>query len=585
MLFRLARAVRHLPVRALSAVVVLLAFGWATSLWARFEHLSHLSRTAAALLAGGVLMVWWMRNLAPVVSTGAWVARRDRASQHAGGVATWMDVGELAGTTAMRRRATVLRPSLRRRPYLLRRFTPVTAYATRMVITGPIPVGNTIWSACEEVTLRLGGPRSGKSLSLACHGLDAPGALLVTSSRKDLLEHTERTRARKGRVDVFNPTGLGALPSTVRWSVLAGCTDYATALRRAADLIPEGGSSEGERWDAQARGLLAVLMHAAALQGSNLRTVLDWISPADALAREQILQALAESSATNERALASDVRSIYATNERTLTSITTTMLPALRWLNDTTAAEIGDANLDDPDFLDVELFVARKRDSLYLIGRDGGAKTLLGALTAEVAHQVRMIAAAAPDGRLDPPMTALLDEAPLTCGPIPLHDWTADMGGRGFTIHIAAQSIAQLRDTWGRDRAEAILGNTASLLLFGGLKNADDLQDAVTLCGTRFMALDPDDNRPMPVMTAHEISELAPGTALVLRNGLRPVVGRAPSVLDRRDPVLAPALAAAWRQLNALVDDLAERIAARRKVAVPAFAEISQRGADDGGVA
>ncbi len=262
----------------------------------------------------------------------------------------------------------MLRPSLRRRPYLLRRFTPVTAYATRLVTAGPIPVGNTIWSACEEVTLRLGGPRSGKSLSLACHGLDAPGALLVTSSRKDLLEHTERARARKGRVDVFNPTGLGGLPSTVRWSVLAGCTDYATALRRAADLIPEGGSSEGERWDAQARGLLAVLMHAAALQGGNLRTVLDWISPADALAREQILQALAESGAANERALASDVRSIYATNERTLTSITTTMLPALRWLNDTTAAEIGDANLDDPDFLDVEL-VRRPQTGLPLPDR------------------------------------------------------------------------------------------------------------------------------------------------------------------------------------------------------------------------
>ncbi len=154
------------------------------------------------------------------------------------------------------------------------------------------------------------------------------------------------------------------------------------------------------------------------------------------------------------------------------------------------------------------------------------------------------------------------------------------MGGRGFTIHIAAQSIAQLRDTWGRDRAEAILGNTASLLLFGGLKNADDLQDAATLCGTRLMALDPDDNRPMPVMTAHEISELAPGTALVLRNGLRPVVGRAPSVLDRRDPVLVPALAAAWRQLDALVDDLAERIAARRKAAVPSLASLASREVD-----
>jgi type IV secretion system protein VirD4 len=32
-----------------------------------------------------------------------------------------------------------------------------------------------------------------------------------------------------------------------------------------------------------------------------------------------------------------------------------------------------------------------------------------------------------------------LDEAALIC-PVPLDKWTADMGGRNITIHIAAQS-------------------------------------------------------------------------------------------------------------------------------------------------
>ncbi len=98
-------------------------------------------------------------------------------------------------------------------------------------------------------------------------------------------------------------------------------------------------------------------------------------------------------------------------------------------------------------------------------------------------------------------MTAVLDEAPLTCGPIPLHDWTADMGGRGLTMHIAAQSPAQLRDVWGRDKAAAIMGNAATVLIFGGLKDAGDVADVSALCGNRLMALDPDDNRPLPVMT------------------------------------------------------------------------------------
>ena len=282
-------------------------------------------------------------------------------------------------------------------------------------------------------------------------------------------------------------------------------------------------------------------MHAAALEDRRLRDVLEWISPADDVTLHQITTALENS--PSSAALAADVRSVFHTNERTRTSITATMLPALRWLNDATAAEVGDAALDDPGLLDVADFVASGQDSLYLIGREGGARTLIGALTAEVAHQVRMHAAAQDSGRLDPPMTALLDEAPLTCGPIPLHDWTADMGGRGLTIHIAAQSPAQLRDVWGHERAEAILGNAATVMVFGGLKTARSLEDISTLCGTRMMNLDRDDVRPQPVMTAAQISQLPMGYALILRNSLRPVVGEAPLIWKRRTPKLRPALA------------------------------------------
>jgi type IV secretion system protein VirD4 len=145
-----------------------------------------------------------------------------------------------------------------------------------------------------------------------------------------------------------------------------------------------------------------------------------------------------------------------------------------------------------------------------------------------------MAAAARPQGRLDPPMTAVLDEAPLTCGPIPLHDWTADMGGRGFTLHIAGQSLAQLRDVWGHDRANTILGNTGSLMVFGGIKIAEDLDRISTLCGTHLKQLDRDDRRPVPVMTPAEIGGLPTGTALVIRTGMRPVIGRAPMAWDRR---------------------------------------------------
>ena len=547
-MFAVLRAVRHLPYRPLTSAGVLFAFAWLTGHVERLATLTSRSTLAGWLLAGAVLGYWFLKWLAPALSTGRWVDRRDDASRHAGGVATWTDVGEKASRSAVRSKALQLRPSLAATSAWRRRRTPVTDYAVPLVKTGWLPVGNTVWSTCEEVTVRIGGPRSGKSASMACHALDAPGSLLVTSSRTDLLNATRGVRSRKGRVDVFNPTNLGDLGSTVRWTPLAGCDDYATAQRRAADLIPASPSAEGERWDVQARGLLTTLMHAAALSGGTMRDVLGWISPADALARDEILTALERSA--NPRAMVTQIRSLYATNDRTLSSITATLLPHLKWVNDPAVASVGDARLDDPDLLDVAAFVRSGADSLYLVGRDAGAPTLIGALTAEVAHQVRMHAAWL-GGRLDPPMTAVLDEAPLTCGPIPLHDWTADMGGFNFTLHIAAQSLAQLRDYWGKERAAAILANTGALVVFGNIKSADDLQEISTLCGNRLVAVDPDDNRPLPVMTPAEISTLGTGTALVLRNGLRPVIGRAPMVWDRDPSRLSLALRRLGRRLSA----------------------------------
>ncbi len=394
MLFRIARAVRHLPVRPITAVLLLLGFAWATGHATRFAHLSTLSLTAAGGLAAAIAITWWIRYLAPAISTGAWVGRRDDASQHAGGVATWIDVGEYAGATAMRRRAPQLRPSLARKGGSAA--APDPAHRVRRAAGEDVwlPIGNVVYSACENVTLRFGGPRIGKTSSLACHAVDAPGALLVTTSRTDLLitpaARAQATRPGRG----VQPDRPGQPQSTVRWSAVAGCHDYATALRRAADLIPEGGTAaEGERWDAQARGLLAVLLHAAALRGRPpaRRPGLDLPGRPGRRAPDRARPRSVPEPARPEP----DVRSIYGTNERTLTSITTTMLPALRWLNDATAADAGDAAPDDPDLLDVDVR-HRARDSLYLIGRDGGARTLIGALTAEVAHQVRMHAAAAP---------------------------------------------------------------------------------------------------------------------------------------------------------------------------------------------
>ena len=60
------------------------------------------------------------------------------------------------------------------------------------------------------------------------------------------------------------------------------------------------------------------------------------------------------------------------------------------------------------------------------------------------------------------------------------------MGGRGVTIHIAVQSRAQLRQRWGDTGAAAILNNAATLLIFGGSRDNEDLAAYSTLTGERY---------------------------------------------------------------------------------------------------
>jgi hypothetical protein len=141
----------------------------------------------------------------------------------------------------------------------------------------------TVWTSIEESTLRVGISGTGKSAELACRIIDAPGAVVVTSTASDLYELSEPLRRRRGPVWVFNPGAIGGLPSTLRWSPLIGCKDPHTATRRAIDLMgPTKPGTEGERWDIQGRRVLGVFLHAAALGGYRMRDVQAWVANPDA---------------------------------------------------------------------------------------------------------------------------------------------------------------------------------------------------------------------------------------------------------------------------------------------------------------
>ena len=541
---------------ALSLGLWLLAATWALATLP--DHVGDLDTGAASS--------WWPAALLAAVTvlglTGAairhgrsgtrgTVGRWSRRSRRNHGVASRWQVLRTASAITLRRRAGILRPSLalpgaagwwmRWSPHRTR----ITELGSRVARVGLLGV----WSPVEDVTMRIGGPRTGKSGELAGRILDAPGAVIATSTRTDLIGLTSTLREQRGPVYVFNPAGLAGLRSTITFDPLSGCDAPKTATERASDLLaavsaPGAGGGDREFWSTQARRALAALLHAAALGGLTMREVLVWLGDVPA-ATSEVTRLLRRSSEPNFEA---DAVQFLTTNDRTRTSITTTIMAALGWLTDPVAAAAARTTDNTGDTgaragFDVARLL-RERGTVYMLGaEDAQTAPLVTALTGHIAREARRISAHQPGGRLDPQLTLALDEAALIC-PVPLDQWTADMGGRNITIHIAVQSWAQLKQRYSDAGAASIVNNTATLLVYGGTRDPDDLAAYVTLIGERDEDIRSWDHeqrvattttRRVPVLSAAQIAQLPFGKVVIIRRGMPAAIGRVQMAWKRRD--------------------------------------------------
>jgi type IV secretion system protein VirD4 len=513
------------------------------------------------LLAVGALLVaipaavWWRRlsGSIGVVRRWSWRSRWNH------GLASRWQILRTGSRWAVRRRMRTLRPSFDELSFWARLRVPTREFAYKLCRVGWL----TVWATCEDVRVVFGGPRVGKSGELAARIIDAPGAVIATSTRKDLVTLTSELRAQRGPVFIFNPGGVGDLASTVTFDPLTGCENPKAAVERAGDLIAGGpGTGTGERssdgdrehWTGQARDVLAVLMHAAARGGASMRDVHAWVSDPDS-AYETVRLLLRD---CPEPGFEAELTHFVSTNDRTRSSITQSIRPALMWLHDPTAARAAGQPVtaplidasgvtipDDtpPAALDVEALLALS-GTVYLLGaEDAQIAPLMAALTGHVARTARKVAGRQPDGRLDPPLSLDLDEAAIIC-PIPLDKWTADMGGRNITIRITAQSRPQLRQRWGADGAAAITNNAASLVIYGGTRDANDLHDYSLLAGEREQRVVTRDHtgkvisqttERVPVVTPAQIAQLPRGRVLLIRRDMPPVIGKVKMAWKRPD--------------------------------------------------
>ncbi|MFI0264914.1 type IV secretory system conjugative DNA transfer family protein [Streptomyces sp. NPDC017056] len=279
----------------------------------------------------------------------------------------------------------------------------------------------------------------------------AEGPLVVATTDPALWSDTKDARAKLGPLLTYDPQHLLDTPARMRWSPTSGCEDIGTAAARAAALLaPVRPSSSLDAAVADAATtLLRCWLHAAAVDGRPFRQLHRW-AHASGAAQEpvRILRTSPKASAGQAGELES-VLTAHAERREMAQELVSLTLASL------SSIHIRDAcNPARSDALLLESFID-EGGTLYVVGESiedprttPGAMPLLTALLSNVVERGRRMAERSSDGRLDPPLTLVLDDI-AALAPFPALPGLLETGARqGLSALATLRSEEQARARW-----------------------------------------------------------------------------------------------------------------------------------------
>ncbi|WP_327032150.1 type IV secretory system conjugative DNA transfer family protein [Micromonospora ureilytica] len=432
-----------------------------------------------------------------------------------------------------------------------------------------MPNGPELRSSYEDVELDLMAPRAGKSTGIAIpRVLRARGAVLLTSNKSDVYSVTCAERERIGTVWTFDPQGIAHTPREMWWDMLAECVTIEGARRLAGHFVASvnDDTTKKDFWISAAQNTLTALFLAAARGGATVSDLLGWLAdPADRtpidLLRDAGMSAMAEQLQGTVRGAVETRDGIYETARQCVACLLDPEI--LAWVSH-------DPGL--PQFRP-DLHVLG-RDTLYLLSKDGGGSAAgVIAGIADATLRAGVVAAERMGGRLDPPMTAVLDEAANVCRISDLPDLYSHLGSRGINVVTLLQSYRQGSRVWGDAGMDALWGAATIKLLGAGLDDADFVEKVSKLVGqhdvrTLSVSRSRDGSsrstsfRQENILPPDKIRALPKGTALLLATGIRPAVIRLRPWY--KEPDAARISAAAKQEVAAITER-----AARKAFGVP----------------
>nr|WP_246596707.1 type IV secretory system conjugative DNA transfer family protein [Streptomyces aurantiacus] len=477
--------------------------------------------TSVVGVAAGIVLLY-----GTVTAVGVLVTRKVmRFVSQPKGLAQRRELASM-GPAGIAERARDLRPSLKGREHL-------HPDETGNLLGDLDPSGPELRSSYEDVELDLMAPRAGKSTGIAVpRVLRAQGAVLLTSNKSDVYAVTRAERERAGTVWTFDPQGIAHAPRAMWWDILADCHTIEGARRLAGHFVASvnDDSSKKDFWISAAQNTLTALFLAAARGKASVLDLLAWLAdPADRtpidLLRDVNMGAMAEQLQGTVRGAVETRDGIYETARQCVACLLDPEI--VTWVTP-------DPRL--PQFRpDVHVL---GKDTLYLLSKDGGgsAAGVIAGL-ADATMRAGVVAAERMGGRLDPPMTAVLDEAANVCRISDLPDLYSHFGSRGINVVTLLQSYKQGSRVWGEAGMDAMWSAATIKLLGAGLDDADFVEKISKLVGnhdvrTASVSKGKEGTsrsysyRLDPVLPADRIRALPKGTALLLATGVRPALIR-----------------------------------------------------------
>ncbi|MDT9701314.1 type IV secretory system conjugative DNA transfer family protein [Streptomyces sp. P17] len=296
-------------------------------------------------------------------------------------------------------------------------------------------------------------PRESRHTTATQAVRDAEGPALVITSNPAIWQDTKDARAKLGPVHLYDPAHLCDTPSRLHWSPTTGCEDKRTAAARATSLLaPVRPSAKIDQAVADvAETLLRSALHAAAIDGRTIRHVHRWSQGTQLQDAVRILRTSPKAAPGAAGELEAALTA-HAERRDMAQQLTTRALSALFTVNIREAC-----TPNRTDALALDSFV-NEGGTLYVVGEsiedprtNPGAMPLLTALASSVVERGRRMAERSSSGRLDPPLTLVLDDV-AAVAPLPqLPELLATGADRGLPTLALLRSREQARARWPHD--------------------------------------------------------------------------------------------------------------------------------------